>query len=407
MIGSRIPRGFLRSFQVRDFRLLWLSDGLGSWAEHTEFVVLAWYVLTVTDSPFMVGVFGALRFVGSLFAPFYGVLADRYDRARLFALVRTSALAIAGVVLALAAAGQLNVWYVFVLMTMAGIVRAAYIVTRQALIADQLQGERLMNGVALNRIAFNVAQLGGPAIGGVLLSRVGTIWAYVPVVVFNLLASLLAYAMRPTVNVTSGSPQSMWSNLVDAFSYIARHRVVLALLLMAFLVNLTAFPLNHGLMPVFARDVLGRGPTGLAALLAVYAAGALIGSTAIAVLRGLKRPGRVIVVATLAWHLGLILFAGSRWFSGSMVILLATGVTQSLTMVVMAMMLLGVTAPEVRGRVMGARSLAVYSLPLGLLVSGALADIFGAPAALAIVSVFGVVATLLITVGVRDLWRVA
>ena len=192
MISSLISKGFLRSFQVRDFRLLWLSDGFGSWAEHTEFVVLAWYVLTVTDSPFMVGVFGALRFVGTLFAPFYGVLADRYDRARLFALVRTSALAIAGVVLALAVAGQLNVWFVFVLMTMEGIARAAYIVTRQALVADQLQGERLMNGVALNRIAFNVAQLGGPAIGGVLLSRMGTIWAYVPVVVFNLLASLLA-----------------------------------------------------------------------------------------------------------------------------------------------------------------------------------------------------------------------
>lgn len=407
MIDSLARWAPLRSFGVRDFRLLWASDALGSWAENTEFVVLSWFVLVSTDSPFLVGVFGALRFVGTLFAPLYGVAADRYNRARLFAGIRTMVTAVTVAVLALAVAGQLSVWSLFILMTLEGVARSGYIVTRQALVADKLPGELLMNGVALNRVAWNMAQMAGPLAGGIMLSRLGTVWAYIPVVALNATASLLAYFIRPAVPIQAGPATSVWSNLTDAFRYIGRNQVLLALLLMAFLVNFAAFPLNNGLMPVFVRDVLGSGPTGLAVLLAAYAASSLVGSLIIAALKRLRRSGRFLLVAAVAWHLGLLVFAGSRWFGASTAILLATGVAQSFSMVAMAMLLLQVTPPEMRGRVMGARSLAVYSLPLGLLISGALAEAFGAPVALAIFAAAGAVFTALIAAWFRELWRVA
>ena len=176
---------------------------------------------------------------------------------------------------------------------------------------------------------------------------------------------------------------------------------------MTFLVNLAAFPLSNGLMPVFARDVLGRGPTGLAALLAAYAASAMVGSLALATLKGPARPGRFILATTVVWLLGLLVFAGSPWFSTSVAILLATGVAQSFSTVTMAMLLLGRISPEMRGRVMGARALAVYSLPLGLVISGALADAFGAPVALAVFTAGGALFTVLIAVWLRELWSVA
>jgi MFS family permease len=407
MIDSLARWAPLRSLRVRDFRLLWASDALGSWAEHTEFIVLSWFVLVSTDSPLLVGAFGAVRFVGTLFAPFYGVMADRYNRARLFAGIRTMVTAVTCAVLALAVSGQLSIWYVFILMTLEGIARSGYIVTRQALVADKLPSEALMNGVALNRVAWNAAQLAGPLAGGVMLSRLGTVWAYIPVVALNLTASLLAYLIRPVAPSKAGSATSVWSNLNDSFRYIGKNQVILALLLMALLVNFAAFPLNNGLMPVFARNVLGSGPTGLATLLAAYAASALVGSLFIAVLKGLARPGRFLLVATLAWHLGLLAFAGSRWFGVSVAILLATGVAQSFSMVTIGMLLLNMTSPEMRGRVMGARALAVYSLPLGLLISGALADVFGAPLAMAVFAMVGVLFTALIAVWLRRLWRVA
>ncbi len=397
----------VRSLGVRDFRLLWASNGLGSWAENAEFIVLSWFVLVSTDSPFLVGIFGALRLGGFLFAPLYGVVADRYNRARLFAGFSTLMTVITGVVLALAVAGQLSVRYVFVLMTLEGFVRSGYFVTREALVADKLPREDLINGVALNRIAWYMAQLAGPLGGGVLLSRLGTVWAYIPVVVLHGMASLLAYFIRPVVPMKAVPATSVLSNLTDTLRYIRRDQVVLALMLMAFLVNLAAFPLSNGLMPVFARDVLGRGPTGLAALLAAYAASAMVGSLALATLKGPARPGRFILATTVVWLLGLLVFAGSPWFSTSVAILLATGVAQSFSTVTMAMLLLGRISPEMRGRVMGARALAVYSLPLGLVISGALADAFGAPVALAVFTAGGALFTVLIAVWLRELWSVA
>jgi len=395
----------LRSFGIRDFRLLWVSDALGSWAEQTEFIVLSWFVLVTTDSPLLVGVFGALRLVGTLFSPLHGVIADRYNRALLFAAIRTVMTIITAVVLTLAISGQLKISYVLVLMSLAGIMRSGYIVTRQALIADKLSGEVLMNGVALNRVAWYGAQLSGPLAGGILLSKLGTIWAYLPVVVLNAAASIVAYTIRPAIPITSGPATSIWRNLTDAFHYIKNNQVVMALLLMAFLVNLAAFPLTNGIMTVFARDVLGTGPTGLATLLATYAASALVASFALATLNDVKRPGRFLLVTALAWHLGLLLLATSRSFGASLVILFVSGIAQSFSMVTMSMLLLKVVSPEMRGRVMGARALAIYSLPLGLLISGALANFFGAHIALAASSLVGASFTIVIAVRLRELWR--
>ena len=89
----------LTAFFYRDFRMLWLSDSFVGWAEQVEFVVLAWYVLQETDSPLMLGIYGALRFTGTLFSPLFGVLVDRYDRRKLLVLTRSVFFANSGVAL--------------------------------------------------------------------------------------------------------------------------------------------------------------------------------------------------------------------------------------------------------------------------------------------------------------------
>ena len=402
-LARMVPVG---SFAVRDFRLLWAADALGSWAEYIELIVLSWLVLVITDSPFMLGVFGALRFIGTLSAPIHGMMADQYDRAKLFTGFRITLAIITGAVLALAIIGQLTVWYIFFLMILGGITRSGNIVTRDSLVADKLTSDELMNGVALNRIAWYAAQLAGPLVGGILLSKFGVIWAFTPVVILNCASSFLAYLIRPSIQILPKSSKPALNNLTDAFRYITTNQIVLALLLIAFLVNFTVIPMSHGLMPLFARDVLDVGPTGLAVLLSAYAASALVGSLTLVTLNGMKRPGRFLVVATLVWHLGLLMFAWSQWFKVSFAILLATGVAQAFSLVTMATLLLKTISPEMRGRVMGARALAVYALPLGLITAGLLADSFGAPFTLAIFSLSGAIFTTLIAIRFRKLWNV-
>jgi len=176
---------------------------------------------------------------------------------------------------------------------------------------------------------------------------------------------------------------------------------------MAFLVNLTALPLSLGLMPVYARDALGASSTGLGQLLAANAVGGFTGSVAIAVLPNFRRPGAVILVASLSWHTLILAVTRVRWFGPSLPVLWAAGIAQSFTMVTMTVALLSVTSPELRGRVNGVRSMAVYGLPIGLLATGGLADVLGITTAMAISGAVGIFFTLLVTVRFRGLWRLS
>lgn len=404
MIRLLVTKGPLRSFQRRNYRLLWASDISQRCAEQMEFLVLAWYVLAETNSPFLVGLFGALRFFGTLLAAPYGVLADRYDRRRLLVGIRLTFAVAAATVLVLFFTGHLKVWQVFVLMGVFGAYRAFDSVTRQAVLADVMEGEGVTNALALTRTGQDAAQMVGPLIGGALLSRFGLGWAYLPIVITYLMGAFFAYLIHPPGILRAVLASSMWRNLAAVGRYVRKHDVVLALLIMAFLINLAAFPLTHGLVAVFARDVLGTGPMGLAALLWANSAGAFLGSLGLASRRRLSRPGRFLVVSVLSWLLAMLVFSQSPMIEVSLVVLVIAGAAQSFSIVTLDTLLLHVIPFELRGRVMGVRSMAVYGLPVGLLASGALADTLGAPIALAIISIAGAALAVLVANRLSRLW---
>ena len=397
---------FGSAFRGREFRYLWLSDSAVSCSEQMEFLVLAWFILQETDSPFLLGVYAALRFTGTLFSPLYGIVVDRYRRERLLSAVRFGFTISSFVILVLAIMDVLDVWHVFVLVGVSGMGRAFDTVTRQTVIPDIVPREGIMNAVALTRSGRDVTQIIGPIVGGVLLNRYGISWSYLAIVAMYFMGAVLAVRLRiPNHQPQDRGSESMLVNLRQAFAYVRAREVVLGLLLLAFLVNLTGFPLNNGLLPVYAKNVLQVGAEGLGQLLAAYSAGSMIGSITIAALPRLRRPGAIMSLASIAWHGGILTLTLVIWFGPAMATLALTGLAQSFTMVTMSMLLLSVTSPEIRGRVMGLRSLAVYGLPLGLLASGFLADILGAPLALAINGIAGIAFGIAIVATMRSVWR--
>ncbi len=394
------------AFRGRDFRYLWLSDSTVSCSEQMEFLVLAWFILQETDSPFLLGLYAALRFTGTLFSPLYGIMVDRYRRGRLLQAARFGFASSALVILLLAAANLLETWHIFVLVGIVGMARAFDTVTRQTIIPDVVPRDGIMNAVALTRSGRDVMQIIGPLVGGVLLTRYGMAWSYLVIVGMYLTGAALAMRLKiPEQRISPRGSESVASNIRQALSYVRRSEVVLGLLLLAFLVNLSGFPLNNGLLPVYARDILDVGAVGLGQMLGAYSAGSMIGSVTIAALPRLRRPGVIMTIAGIAWHTGILALALIAWFGPALVILALTGLAQSLTMVTMSMLLLSVTSPEIRGRVMGLRSLAVYGLPLGLLASGFLADILGASAALALNGAVGIIFGAAIAFVTRGVWR--
>ncbi len=405
MYTNTITSRFFRSFQQRNYRLLWFSDGVTSSAEQMEFLVLVWFVATRTESAFLVTLYGALRFTGTLFAPFYGIIVDRYDRLMLLRISRIIFTVIGVIIAALSFLGLIEIWHIFVLTGVAGMVRAFDNVTRQTLMADMVPRHNLGNAVALTRTGRDTTQIISPVIGGFLLDSFGLGWAYVAIIALLIGGTALTIPVKPPPRIPATRGEPIFVTLVESFRYARSHQVVLALLLLAFLVNLTGFPLNQGLVPIFARDVLLTDSTGLGWLLGAYSAGAFVGSIIIAGLGNMERAGRLMSLGSVAWHAAIVVLAASTLFNVSLGVLALAGLVQSFTMVTMSILLLVSTPTEMRGRMLGLRSLSVYGLPLGLLASGAIADTVGITFALIGNGLIGIAITAVIVLALRGIWR--
>ncbi len=364
-----------------------------TWGTEMEILILGWYILVATDSPFLVGVLGALRFSGTLTAPIVGVIADRVSRKVMLLVLRTGAGLSAVALLLLAASNLLEPWHVFVIAGISGFFRPADNVLRQALIADTVPRDMLMNASGLARTTQDTARIVGALLGAALLSQLGLGWAYVGVTFFyaaSVLIGLGIASIKPVVSLDHVNPIT---DLKNGVRYMMDSPVIKPIMFLAFLVNLTAFPLTNGLLPVVARDVFGSDENGLARLVATFAVGALVGSLVMAALVKSRRPERFMMFAIVVWYVLLILFAGTESNTVGLPLLALIGASISFSMISMSVVLMTFTKFEMRGRVMGVRMLAVYGLPVGLVVGGWLIERYGVQAAITGYAVGGLVAT--------------
>jgi MFS family permease len=365
-----------------------------------ETLLLGWYVLVDTGSPFLVGLVGALRFGGTLLAPLYGVLADRRDRKTLLITLRAVQAAMAAAITVLALTGALRPWHAFAISGVGGLIRNGENVVRQSLLADGVPSGALLNAVGLSRITQDLAKILGALVGATLLARLGMGAAYLAVTAWYLVSTVMVLGVLPKTRVAH-TPEGAYATLRSGARYMWHSQPIKAIMVLAFLVNLTAFPLTNGLMPVVARDVFRGGPDVLALLLSATSVGALAGSFSLVARSRLPRPELTMTACIVVWHALLLAFAplgtagaASVWgFALCLAVLAAYGAATSGAMVTMSTVLLGTAQTEFRGRVMGVRMMAVYGLPLGLLLGGYLSEQFGVPHTLTLLALLGLALT--------------
>lgn len=394
----------LDAFQNRSFRFQWPSDGLTIWAFEMETIILAWYILNATDSPALVGIIGALRFAGTLFGPVYGALTDKFNRRKLLIADRVTLAVIALAFASLALTGALEPWHAFVLASLTGIVRNLDNVVRQALLADVMSPRSLSNALALSRSVMDISRITGALLGGSLMSSLGLGGAYVAVMLLYAGSSVISVGIVLKTQTARVNDSGWFGDLKDGVSYIRHDQAIIGPLVLAFLVNLTLFPTVHGLMAVVAREVYDKGPNGFAHMQMTYGIGALIGSICLAAYAQSAAPMRRMMIGIVLWHVSMLVFALLGWWLAALATLLVWGMTQSLAMISMSSVLLHTSPAAYRGRVMGIRSLAVYGLPMGLIISGLVAEWLGIRTTLAINSIVGLVGTFLAGVVWRGLW---
>jgi MFS family permease len=403
---ARVPA--LAPFKVHSFRFQWPADLLASGAFEMEGVILGWFVLVSTGSVVALALLGSLQFLGTLISPFFGMAGDRIGNRNLLCLMRITYVGVAFVLAALFLADLAAPASVFALATVMGLIRPSDITMRNLLVGETMPTELLMRAMSVSRTTADLARVVGALSGATLVAALGSGFAYVTVCFFygaSFLLSLNVGIKRVRVLGEEVVPFSPIKALREGLAYVWSTPDVRAATLLAFLMNFAAYPLVGSLLAHVAKDVYGLDQTGLGWLIASFAIGALIGSIVLSIHGARIRAARTMVACALAWFLLNFVFswiATPRWGEALLVVI---GVVQSFCMVPMALILLRTADPAFRGRVMGVRMLAVYGLPLGLLLSGPLIEHVGFAVTGSLFSLVGLAFTLLIAAHWREhLW---
>jgi MFS family permease len=411
----------LAPFRVRSFRFQWPADLLTSLAFEMETVILSWYVMVQTGSVLLLTIFGSLLFLGTLAAPMYGVLSDRLGARFMLMIMRAIYAGLAALLTLLALSGHLTPVWVFAVAAVAGLVRPNDQVLRNILVGETMPAPHLMGALALSRATMDSARVVGALAGAGLFTILGMGPAYVLVTFLYATSGGLTFGVarrhlvpdpgamprgggRDTASVTSGV--SGLRELKEGLLHVWRTPALHGPMWLAFLINLTAYPISGGLLPYVARQVYAVDATGLGYLVASFSLGALIGSIAMVATGGPRRPERSMLLYATLWYAVLLGFGFVGTLGAGLAILFLAGIVQSVAMISMAAWLLVAAGDRFRGRVMGVRMLAVYGLPLGLLASGALIERIGYAPTIATLAAVGLLFTLLAGIAWRgSLWQ--
>jgi MFS family permease len=414
-----MPRlGAFALFHNRSFRLQWPADLFTSCAFEMETLILAWYVLVETNSVLMLTIYGALLYGGTLIAPMMGVASDRIGPGNLLALMRATYGLVAVILMGLVFTGAMSPVVVLFLAAISGLVRPSDQGLRGALIAHYMPPEQLTAALGIGRTTSDMARIAGALAGAGMVAGFGMGPAYVAITAFYLASAALTWraggatpAVWPSPVVMPSAPEiaispSPWRDLREGIVHIWNTPELLALVWFAFLVNFAIFPLTNGLLPSVAHEIYRIDQTGLGYLISSVSVGALVGS--VVMTRAGIRFGlaRIMLVGSVIWHVLVLVFAQMQSVTGGVVALLLCGVAQSITMVSHTVLLLRASTHRFRGRVMGVRMMAIYSLPLGLLIYGTLIPLIGFHATASLFAITGLVFTGIIAAKWRDaLWR--
>jgi predicted MFS family arabinose efflux permease len=366
---------------VRSFRFQWPADLFTSWALEMETIILGWWVLVETESVLWLTLFASLQFIGTLVAPMLGVMGNRGGFRSMLCTLRIIYTVKAAIMMLLALFGLLNPIYVFVLAAIMGLVRPSDLVMRNALIGQTMPPLHLSGAMSISRTTSDSARVAGALAGAGMVATLGMGMAYVAITIFYAVsfALTLGVAHDPARSAADKIPErsSPWRELREVFSYVWNTPHLLAAMFLAFMINLTAYPITSGLMPYVAKDVYHIGQTGLGYLVASFAFGALLGSLALSHNGKWVMCGRMMIGFSAAWYTMLLVFAQLENAAFGIPALMVVGCVQSFALVPMSVLIIRCSDERYRGGVLGLRMLAVYGLPIGLVAASPLINSFG------------------------------
>jgi len=383
----------------RNFRLFIIGQFISLCGTWMQVIAQGWLVLQLTDSAFAVGLVTALGSLPILLFTLYGgVIADRVNKRRFILVLQSLMLAEALTLAILTATHLITVHWVMGLAVFSGLLSAFEVPTRQSYLAEIVHREHLMNAIALNSSAFNLARVVGPGIAAGLIATVGLAACF-----FANGASYLA-VIASLLRMDAGqSPaprtESLASALRQGFAFVFGNRWPRALVVLIATFSMFGFSFLP-LMPVFARDVLRVGASGYAALVAAIGIGAAAAAFFLAGFGHRVRRSRLVLGSAMLFGVVLLAASLAPEFWSALVLFTVTGCVMALNGIAANTMLQSEAPDQLRGRIMGFYSFMVLGLaPFGSFQAGWIAEHFGVRIAFAL----GGLVCLLVAAGVA--WR--
>lgn len=377
--GERFIHKHFHALTHRNFRYFWLGQCvslIGTWMQN---IGQSWLVLTLTGSPFLLGLIAAMQFLPiTCFSLFAGTIIDKFPKRSILLVTQAVSMVLAFTLSALVFTHTVQYSYVMIIAFLLGMTNTFDMPTRQSFNIEIVGKEDLMNAIALNSTTFNLARIIGPAIGATMMAILGPAWCFLlnGISFIAVIYGLLRIRTTPYVRQKKQNV-GMFKEIKDGFVYISKDKRLSQTILLVTVVGTMAYNFNI-LIPVFTKDVLHMKEQTYGVLMSCLGVGSLIGALTMS-LRSKSGPKMAISIScSILISIVLILnglstspytVGGLLVVNGFCNIMFATTCNSTLQMF---------SQDEYRSRVMSIYSLVFAgSTPIGSLFTGSVASHFG------------------------------
>lgn len=367
-----------RSLRIRNYRMFAAGgavSNVGTWLQRTA---QDWLVLELTGgSAAALGTATALQFLPMLFfGMFGGVLADRYPKRPILVISQSLMAGLALTIGVLTMTGAAQVWHVYVMAFVLGLISCVEVPTRQAFVVEMVGRQDLSNAIALNSSIFNLARVVGPAIAGVLIHVLGGTG---PLFLINALTfagviSSLVFMRASELHLSDPVPRAK-GQLREGLRYVLeREELLMPVLLIAFVSMFAqSFSMSIALM---AREVFHAGASSFGLASSMFAVGALGGALLAA--RRARPSRRLLMAGAIGFGLFQVATGLAPFYPAYLLLLIPTGVALITVNTAANAGVQLATSPEMRGRVMGIYMLVFTGgAPIGAPLVGWLSELGG------------------------------
>lgn len=377
---KRIINNNFHALTHKNYRYFWMGQCLSLIGTWTQNIGQSWLVLSLTGSPFLLGLVGAMQFLPiTFFSLFAGVLIDKFPKKKILIFTQIVSMILAFILSALVFTNTLKYEHLIALALCLGFCNTLDMPTRQAFNVEIVGKDDLMNAIALNSATFNLARIIGPAIGALLMGYLGAGWCFL-LNGFSFMAVIYGLVHIEAINYVrkKTTEKGILKEIIDGLKYIKSKSILLETLILISIMGIFVFNYNV-LIPVFTKTILHMQEKTYGILLSALGAGSLIGALLMSS-KSKNGPNKILMISSSIGIGIMLIFTGiSNLYYLTALSLAITGIFNMFFSTTANSMLQLNSKDEYRGRVMSVYSLVSAGFtPLGSFISGFVAEKSGA-----------------------------